>query len=353
MIRILAILMGLCVLAAGTPTNADTAPRQLADIAGPGVSLQFPPCKAVQLEEAIETFDRRPRENAVRGFEVIVEGTIETYRLPDTVPDLHGPGLAILRVDKVWKGIVTPRVAWTVLPPRLFYGEPPAQPMLDKCPLAIPVGQRIRIGARILSKAGDQGDRYPELDPSTVVLDPDLFRRFSYWGSSYLPLHDRELDRLLAAYQAKTEALRQAAATGDVQARLDFAAHLLAHNQGQRAQEIADAMRRDGIKLASFGAVELTGERKDRSDLKRIHNGCYSYHANLDGAVFDRADFAECVFRYSSFRDASFRGTDLAGSYFQDSDLTGAKYDCATRLPDDLDPVAAGMVNVEGECHAP
>ena len=36
-----------------------------------------------------------------------------------------------------------------------------------------------------------------------------------------------------------------------------------------------------------------------------------------------------------------------------DLDLTGAKYDCATKLPDDLDPVTASMINVEGECRAP
>jgi uncharacterized protein YjbI with pentapeptide repeats len=98
--------------------------------------------------------------------------------------------------------------------------------------------------------------------------------------------------------------------------------------------------------------LELTEESKDWSDLKRIHNACTSYHADLEGVAFDRADLAACAFRYSSFRNASFRGTDLTGSYFQDSDLTGAKYDCATKLPDDLDPVAAGMINVEGQCQA-
>lgn len=56
---------------------------------------------------------------------------------------------------------------------------------------------------------------------------------------------------------------------------------------------------------------------------------------------------------YSSFRGASFRGTDLTGSFFQNSDLTGAQYDCATKLPDDLDPKAAGVINIDGQCATP
>ncbi len=84
-----------------------------------------------------------------------------------------------------------------------------------------------------------------------------------------------------------------------------------------------------------------------------MHTTCYSWHENFDGALFDRADLPKCAFRYSSFRNASFRGTDLSGSYFQDSDLTGAQYDCATRLPDDLDPKGAGMINVDGKCTDP
>jgi hypothetical protein len=38
---------------------------------------------------------------------------------------------------------------------------------------------------------------------------------------------------------------------------------------------------------------------------------------------------------------------------FQNSYLTGAKYDCATKLPEDIDPMAAGMINLDGSCPAP
>jgi hypothetical protein len=53
---------------------------------------------------------------------------------------------------------------------------------------------------------------------------------------------------------------------------------------------------------------------------------------------FDRSDFSECA----SATAASATPASAAP--------TGAKYDCATKLPDDLDPVAAGMINVEGTC---
>lgn len=73
---------------------------------------------------------------------------------------------------------------------------------------------------------------------------------------------------------------------------------------------------------------------------------------NFDGANFARADLSDCEFVRSSFRNASFLHADLSEAYFEDSSLADAKYDCATKLPDDLDPHAAGMINVERSCEA-
>jgi len=304
----------------------------------------LPPCDVPQIAAPDETFKNEPRGWVLRSSEVIVEGVIESYSAAKADPYL--PRLVTVRVDKTWKGDVTPRVLLII--PMARYGPD----MWDgktglECLNPVQIGVRIRIGAGIAGKNDDPALHEPKVDANSDVLNP---RR--WWNFTNIPLHDPEFERLLVEYQAKTEALQQAAATGDVQAKLNFAAHLLANNQQDRAQEIADALRRDGVKLASFGTLKLTGERKDWSDLKRIHQACYSDHANLEGAVFDGADFAECAFRYSTFRGASFRGTDLTGSYFQDSDLTGAKYDCTTKLPEDLDPEAAGMINVEGTCNA-
>jgi hypothetical protein len=319
-------------LAAERPARADTVPRHTKH------------CSDAQMDDPSLVFKRTRRDQIVRVYEVIVEGTIVSF----TPPDTRDPGLIIMNIDKIWKGEVAPRVTWLIYPTGSLDVELPPQLEPADCPPQISVGQRIRIGSNIRGKSDVLVSRFPDLDPNIDFLGSD-----SFWSFVYLPQSDPELDGLLVAYQAKTKALQQAAATGDVQARIDFAAHLLAHNQQRRAQEVADALRRDGVKLAAFGAIELTGERKNWSDLKRVRQGCYGYHANLDGAVFDRADFAECAFRYSSFRNASFRGTDLTGSYFQDSDLTGAQYDCATKLPDGLDPIAAGMINVQGDCPAP
>jgi uncharacterized protein YjbI with pentapeptide repeats len=96
----------------------------------------------------------------------------------------------------------------------------------------------------------------------------------------------------------------------------------------------------------------LTPGWKDWSDLRRSSH-CEASEGNFDDANFDRADLASCEFVRSSFRNASLLHTDLSAAYFEDSILTGARYDCTTKLPDDLDPNSAGMINVEGQCVAP
>ena len=304
----------------------------------------LPPCSTPQIDDPGESFTRYSPTRAVRISEVIAEGTIESYSAAKGDPNL--PRLVVVRIDKVWKGQVTPRVA--LLVPMFRIGPDFWTPSMEAdCPHPVQIGARIRLGANILGKNDDPVIRDSELDASADVLGTH-----DRGGFINMPLRDPELDHLLAAYQAKTDALEQAATTGDLQARLALAAHMLNNNQRRRALEIMDALRREGVNLAPTGMLKLTAERKDWSDLKRIHSGCYSDDANFDGATFDRADLSECAFRYSSFRQASFRGTDLSGSLFQDSDLAGATYDCATKLPDDLDPAAAGMINVERNCGA-
>jgi uncharacterized protein YjbI with pentapeptide repeats len=96
----------------------------------------------------------------------------------------------------------------------------------------------------------------------------------------------------------------------------------------------------------------LTSGWKDWSDLKpAVH--CEVSEGNFDNATFDGANLATCEFVRSSFRNASFLRADLSNAYFEDSSLAGAKYDCATKLPEDFDPEAAGMINVEDSCAKP
>jgi hypothetical protein len=305
------------------------------------------PCSVPQLADPDEAFKRYNRKEVVGVSEVIVEGVVESYSAAKSDPYL--PRSVVMRVDKVWKGDVTPHVILMVQ--MEWYGPdfPTWEDLIPNCSNPVQIGERVRIAAELLGKNDDSTFRDPALDASTDVLGYRL-----RWNIINVPLHDPEFNRLLAAYQAeaealraKTEALERAAATGNLQAKLAFVEHLYKSGERDRAHEIAGALRRGGVKLSLADPLLLDPEQ---SDLKRIHNACYSDHGNFDDAVFDGADLSECAFRYSSFRGASFRGTDLTGSYFQDSDLTGAKYDCAAKLPDDLDPVAAGMVNVDGTC---
>jgi hypothetical protein len=103
------------------------------------------------------------------------------------------------------------------------------------------------------------------------------------------------------------------------------------------------------VRARFAGSGRLTSGWKDWSDLKPAAH-CEVSEGNFDDANFDRADLATCEFNRASFRNARFLHTDLTNAYFENSDLTGAKYDCATKLPDDLDPAVAGMIKVGGLC---
>jgi hypothetical protein len=190
--------------------------------------------------------------------------------------------------------------------------------------------------------------------------------------------------------------LRQRAESGERQDRLAYAAHLFDKNEYHRARDAYEGILRDNpddldllLTLAvvraqvnpdaepedTLGEIErrapqtpewkrkivharfeatgwLTSGWKEWSDLKPARH-CEVSEGNFDDANFDRADLATCEFVRSSFRNASLLGTDLSDAYFEDSALTGAKYDCATKLPEDLDPKAAGMINLDGSCPAP
>jgi hypothetical protein len=334
MTRFLALLIGLSVTATAAPAIADSMPY-------PRVY-----CREAQMDDPNEIAKKISRERIVRGFEVIIDGVIESYQPEAQSGGKYLPGLVIMRVDKIWKGDVTPRVAY-ITGTRLFLIGSPATPI--DCPNPMRTGVQVRIGTTISGKMSAWNSLFPEIDGNMDALDGD-----SYWSLRYLPPHDPALERLLTAYKTKTDTLRKVASTGDQQAMLAYATHLLDNNEQHRAHEVAAALHRAGVNLAPIGgALLLDPEQKNWSDLKRIRRGCYSDHGNFDDATFDRSDLAECAFRYSSFRNASFRGTDLSGSYFQNSDLTGAQYDCATKLPDDLDPKAARMINLDGSCPAP
>jgi hypothetical protein len=272
----------------------------------------------------------------IEDSEIIVDGVISRNDPAEAPPQTNGDRLAArLQISKVWKGGVGAELP--IYMPGFVVG----------CTMPPMYGTPVRLAGRL-----DEGrlvyGKVFGLPLGNAVVDRKL-RDYQVRK----PFLDAERARRLEAARAETEALRRAAATGGLQAKLTFLQHLYDHGGRPSAQEFYDDLRREGVKLLPMGRFLVDPDRKDWSNLKRVHDDCYSDHANLDDAIFDRSDFADCAFRYSSFRDASFRGTDLTGSYFQDSDLTGAKYDCATKLPDDLDPKTAGMINIDEACPKP
>jgi hypothetical protein len=327
------------------------------------------------------------REAIVKTAEVIVEGVIEP-----TEPDDLGVTLARMHIDRVWKGAVAPDVV-VIMGLRLK--------ICTTTPLRL--GEKMRFSARLLEKrfmlvrdaialTPEQSQLIETHEDFLLIDAPSRTMRIGR-----LPLQDPELDRLLVQYHLKTEAIRLAAGSGDRAARLAYAAHLFENNELNRALVeyegiLADdpsdldllltlavaraQVRPDDEPEATLAEIErraprtpewqrkivharfvatgrLTSGWKNWSDLRpAVH--CEVSEGNFDDASFDRADLSTCEFVRSSFRNASFRGADLSDTYFEASDLTGAKYDCATRLPDDLDPKAMGMINVEaGGCPAP
>jgi hypothetical protein len=167
------------------------------------------------------------REEIVALPEVIVEGIIESYTSAGTVSDVPGPRTATMRIDKVWKGELTPRAVLAIPFGFKFFvrqtsGSSPG------CWVQSLVGQRIRFGTQIVKKGITDVLGYP-----------------GSWEEFPMPLQDPKLDRLLEAYQAKTETLRHAAATGGKPARLAYAEHLRTNHETHRAFEVYDALLRE------------------------------------------------------------------------------------------------------------
>jgi hypothetical protein len=328
------------------------------------------------------------REVIVKTTEVIVEGVIEpTKPVGGAEPD-EGVSFARMHVDRVWKGAVGSDVV-------VILG-----PGFSVCPVAPPrLGERMRFSARLVEKRAllvkDAMTLTSEQARLIEMHDDFLLYRVPNRDTPMtdLPLDDLEFDRLLVRYQTETEAMRQQAESGDRVDRLAYAAHLFDNNELHRAlAEYEGVLREDPSDLdllltlavvraqvhpydepeptlaevarkapqttewqgkivrARFAATgRLTPGWKDWSGLEPAKH-CEVSEGNFDDANFERADLADCEFVRSTFRNASFLQANLSQAYFEDSNLTGAKYDCATKLPDDLDPKAAGMVNVEGSC---
>jgi hypothetical protein len=173
------------------------------------------------------SFDRDTRDDVVKMSEVIVEGVIEPNMPGEPIDGLT---FARMHVDRVWKGAVGQEVF--VL---LGFG-------IHICPSAPPpLGARMRFSARLVEKRLLLVTDAVQLTPqrAQLIATHEDFLLYDAPGRTVptldLPLKDAEFDRLVVAYQADTEALRQQTESGDRTARLAYAAHLFENNEQHRA----------------------------------------------------------------------------------------------------------------------
>jgi len=310
--------------------------------------------------------------------EVVVEGVVEGEMKPDrslfTKPyDIGGETIwmgidtvaAQMRIERVWKGKFSAATITLLLSSN--YGS--------DCTRPPPFGQRIRIGGIFVSD-----------------------REFFYQNFD-LPIEEAATDTALKGYHDRTKELEAAAKPGGRAQRQAFAAHLVQYGEWHRAETVYQSLLNENdadlealtqlaiirmwldedlaakVTLAELRRLApptkewqgriartrymLTGTFEpgwlDWSNLEWTRQ-CDPGHADLRGANFDGAVFPRgCFFEDAQLQGASFRGVDLRRVYLSNPNtgypnLKGVKYNCATRFHPAIDPVAAGMINVEGRC---
>jgi hypothetical protein len=352
MLRLIAA-MGVLLAISYSPTFACSP-------TGPGVTVD--PVTGHIVEE-VPTPQRTPEQIAASLPEVVIDGVVVER---DPINGEFGATTdsskrhARMRVDRVWKGEAAAFVT-------LEFGE-----HTEMCQRVPPVGTPIRISP----------------DP----VSPNVF---SYDVLSGGAPGDPTEDASLQLYHDRTVAMQHKAEAGGRAGKLAFADYLRRNGETHRALWLYEALLRqdptdlDSIAVLAVLQAAVWQEEDAQTTLSRLNKIAprteawrgkiaratfeatgdlasdwkdYSNVANVvscdrsDGS-FDDTDFSgarlRCDFSRSTFRNANFAAADLRWSRFQDDDLTGAKYDCATKLPADLDPAAAGMINVEGQCAKP
>ncbi len=295
--------------------------------------------------------------------EVIFDGVVVDRDPLDRDVGDFSDKIATMRVDTVWKGDVELVVAL-----RFNEGE-------TSCGGAPPLGQKIRI-------------RSFYIGPRSEVY---------YFQCVGLPLDDPRLNLTLAEYKARTEAFQRRADTEGSAVQFEFAQYLESNREFTRALEIHLALLDQNpddfevllgaailhVRVDRFGdgsalaKEKIATARAIASKTKEAHGKiaraefealgifdetwqdwsetenwfrCEGRSIDLSDASFDNALLRYCSFAGRSLRNASFRGADLTYSRFGEADLLGAKFDCATKFRNGFDPLAAGMINVEGSC---
>jgi len=198
----------------------------------------------------------------------------------------------------------------------------------------------------------------------------------------------------LEAYKKKTDSMVEQAKTGGREGRMALAAYLREAGESHRALDLYRSLYEEDSDMALLipiallegsvydgdpkptlrllrqraptneewqrkvaytafeAACEIDASRKDWSN---VHSGerCKLENAQLQNANFEGADLRGAWFADSNLAGANFKGANLFGVSFDQSSLIGAKFDCKTQTNTQyFNPVAAGMINVEGTCNA-
>jgi hypothetical protein len=347
--------MGILLAASCAPTFACSLPE-------PPVIVD----SVTGIVQEVPTPQRTPEQIAASLPEVVIDGVVverdpisgEPGATTDTL-NRH----ARMRVDRVWKGEAAAFVT-------LEFGE-----HTEMCQQVPPVGTPIRISP----------------DP----VSPNVF---SYDVLSGRRTGDLSEDAGLRLYRDRTVAMQRKSEAGGRAEKLAFADYLRRNGETHRALWLYEALllqvpddfeslfalshlqlethrETDAMvtldhlralaerseawrgKVARFefeAKGSLTAEWKDWSSARstkpcRILGSDFN-EANFDGAILDGCSFPP----QATFRGASFKGADLGGvSFALGNDLRDAKYDCTTQFRVDVDPIEAGMINVEGQCAKP
>jgi hypothetical protein len=241
---------------------------------------------------------------------------------------------------------------------------------------------------------------WPPPDVGTHVIveaTPRAPNVFFYDGDLQWLRHEK-MDQALHDYKRRTDAMKARADAGGYAEQMAFAAYLQHNGEVHRALWMYESFlrqdpddfeslfalsnlhfetHRETEGMAALGHLRELAERSEewRGKVARFEFEATGWltakwkdwssanstkpcrvlgtdfdEANFEGAVLDGCSFLP----QATFRGANFRGADLAGvSFALGTDFRDAEYDCATQFRKDVDPVAEGMINVEGGCPKP
>jgi hypothetical protein len=306
---------------------------------------------------ACECMQSNP-DRAIKEFSAIVDGVVFIRELSDASSDPFAGKIAVMRVEKAWKGDPEQTVSL------LYDGDEAA------CGAVPPLGQKLRVGA-----VAARGQQYSFGLCSTLPIDDPAFEAafhayirdtraatldfedqhaYGQLALAHYFRRNREYDRALRilanamAHEPENAELMLEAAVAE--AALNGANAARAMLEAARSTAGSSARMPGKFARAQFEALgQFDPEWKDWTDLGNV-GPCNCQSKALEGAWFDRSRLLECDFAGADLRGASFLGTDLVRADLTLAQVTGATFDCKTSFQPNFDPLARGMIRIENGC---